>query len=162
MDYNLFIMVYLAPLRVLGIFYKNVSQLKLKVQERSTGKERCEEWLFLPEDWTYYLSRGRNNIFIDKNFTLLGFDTLGDPNTPDLIILNLKTRDKFWMRRAMIAEEVKEKATQVDFTIHDFRIQSYEPHFLDVEKDGVKIGFVVKMRGLELNAVATLGRFSDC
>ena len=129
--------------------------MKLKVIERSTGKERCEEWLFLPSDWKYYLIRGRN-IFIDENFALLGFDTLGDPNTPDLIILNLETRDKFWMQRATIAEEVKEKAIQVDFTIDDFRIQNYRPSFLDVEKDGVKIYFFVKMRG-PLNAVAFLG-----
>ena len=126
--------------------------MKLKVIERSTGKKRCEEWLLLPSDWKYHLSRGRNNIFIDENFTLLGFNTVGDPNTPDLIILNLETRDKFWVRRATIAEEVKEKAIQVDFTIDDFKIQNYEP----VEKDGVKIGFFVKMRG-PLNAVATLG-----
>ena len=130
--------------------------MKLKVIERSTGKERCEEWLFLPADWKYYLSRERNNIFFDQNFALLGFDTLGDPNTPDLIILNLETRNKFWMRRATIAEEVKEKAIQVDFTIDDFRIQNYRPSFLDVEKDGVKIYFFVKMRG-PLNAVAFLG-----
>ena len=134
--------------------------MKLKVIERSTGKERCEEWLFLPADWKYYLSRERNNIFFDENFTLLGFDTLGDPNTSDLIILNLETRDKFWMQRATIAEEVKEKAIQVDFTIDDFRIKSYEPHCLDVEKDGVEIGFLVVMRG-SLNAVAILGWFSD-
>ena len=138
--------------------------MKLKVLERSTGKERCEEWLFLPVEWKYYLKTGTirrgRNIFIDENFALLGFDTLGDPNTPDLIILNLETRDKFWMRKATIAEEVKEKAIQVDFTIDDFRIKSYEPHCLDVEKDGVEIGFLVEMRG-SLNAVAILGWFSD-
>ena len=130
--------------------------MKLKVIERSTGKERCEEWLFLPSDWKYHLSRGRNNIFIDENFTLLGFNTVGDPNTPDLIILNLETRDKFWVRRATIAEEVKEKAIQVDFTIDDFRIKSYEPHCLHVEKDGVEIGFLIEMRG-PLNTFAILG-----
>ena len=129
--------------------------MKLKVLERSTGKERCEEWLFLPSDWKYYLIRGRN-IFIDENFALLGFDTLGDPNTPDLIILNLETRDKFWMQRATIAEEVKEKAIQVDFTIDDFRIKSYEPYCLHVEKDGVEIGFLIEMRG-PLNTFAILG-----
>ena len=85
---------------------KVVSQLKLTVIERSTGKERCEEWSFLPADCEYYLSRKQNGVMIDENFALLGFDTLGNPNdTPDLIILNLETRDKFWMRKAMIADE---------------------------------------------------------
>ena len=88
---------------------KIISQMKLKIIERSTGNKKMEEWSFLPKDWKYQLTQVR----IFQNLAFFTFDTLGN-SIDNLLILNLFTRQKFWMRRAIIASEIIEKAGRLD------------------------------------------------
>ena len=83
--------------------------MKLKIIERSTGNKKMEEWSFLPKDWKYQLTQVR----IFQNLAFFTFDTLGN-SIDNLLILNLFTRQKFWMRRAIIASEIIEKAGRLD------------------------------------------------
>jgi len=91
---------------------KIASQVKLKIQELSTGKKKVEEWSFLLEELDHNLNK---NIRIRRNLALIWFGTTSDP-----LILNLVTRNKFWIRRAVIANEVREKAGRLD--LNDFRV----------------------------------------
>ena len=86
------------------------SLTKLKVIERSTGNKKAEEWSFLPKDWKYRLNGSVHwSVHIYQNYGFLRFNTLFY-STDDLLILNLVTRNKFWMRKAMILREIREKA----------------------------------------------------
>ena len=86
--------------------------MKIKIIEKSTGNKKVEEWSFLPKDWKYQLISW-TQVRIFQNLARFTFDTLGD-SIDDLLILNLVTRQKFWMRRAIIASELIEKAGRLD------------------------------------------------
>lgn len=85
---------------------------------------------------------------ISKNFAVLTFDTLGD-SVDDILILNLVTRHKFWMRTAIIASEIKEKARRLDW--NDFDHNSWiipvnlKVHGMRDENGRVIITFFIKM-----------------
>ena len=94
---------------------KNISQVKLKVLELSTGNQNVEEWTFLPKDWQYPLNTPC--IIFARNFVLLKFFTWGNRNTDDLMVLNLITRKSFWMGTRIIETQAKEKvAGQMDLS----------------------------------------------
>ena len=86
-----------------------ISQMKLKIIERSTGNRKVEEWSFLPKDWKYQWRPVR----IFQNLAGFTFNTLGN-SIDDFLILNLVTRKQFWMRRSIIASELIEKAGRLD------------------------------------------------
>ena len=90
-----------------------ISQMKLKIIERSTGNRKVEEWSFLPKDWKYQWRQVR----IFQNLAGFTFNTLGN-SIDDFLILNLVTRKQFWMRRAIIASELIEKAGRLVFGPH--------------------------------------------
>ena len=82
-----------------------------------------------------------------RNFCLLEFDTysVGDSSDSpgDFLILNLVTRKKFWMRRATIASEIREKTGRLD--LNNFEIEperrksqaTWKSNSLGTEKDKV-------------------------
>ena len=130
---------------------------KLKVLERSTGNKKVEEWFFLPKDKKYRLQGCvRGSIHIHRKYGFLRFNTSVD-STDDLLILNLVTRNKFWMRRAMIVREIREKAGRV--YLNDVWItRSAVPVRMWTEDNRVCIRFVVQLnRNLFNNA--EIGRF---
>ena len=90
-----------------------ISQMKLKIIERSTGNRKVEEWSFLPKDWKYQWRQVR----IFQNLAGFTFNTLGN-SIDDFLILNLVTRKQFWMRRSIIASELIEKAGRLVFGPH--------------------------------------------
>ena len=103
---------------------KNISQVKHKIRELSTGNQNVEEWTFLPEDWQYPLNTSR--IIFARNFVLLKFFTWGNRNTDDLMVLNLITRKPYWMETRIIETQAKEKvAGQMDLS--DFVMTGSEP-----------------------------------
>ena len=86
-----------------------ISHLKLKVLEMSTGRNKVEEWNFLPTNWDHAL----HDALCDKNFFILDFGTSGKfefTDTDDILILNMVTRKKFWMRSGTLRTQVEEKA----------------------------------------------------
>ena len=88
---------------------------KLSICELATGKENFEEWNFLPKKWNHHL--GEKMIVLEDNFLALIFDDrmsrpYGNSDTfgrGDLLILNLASRKKFWMKRKQIENEMKAK-----------------------------------------------------
>ena len=90
-----------------------ISQMKLKIIERSTGNRKVEEWSFLPKDWKYQWRQ----VSIFQNLAGFTFNTLGN-SIDDFLILNLVTRKQFWMRRSIIASELIEKAGRLVFGPH--------------------------------------------
>ena len=64
---------------------------------------------FLPKDWKYRCRQAR----VFQNLALFTFNTLGN-SIDDFSILNLITRQKFWMRKAIIASESIKKAGRLD------------------------------------------------
>ena len=117
----------------------NISQVKLKVLERSTGHKKVEEWTFLPKDWIYDLIGnylvgtmiwGQRPIIFEKNFALLKFETWNKVRRrhiydfDDILILNLVTRKSFSMRSTTVITQFKEKAAgRIDWRnlrIHQF------------------------------------------
>ena len=123
----------------------NISQVKLKVLERSTGNKKVEEWTFLPKDWNYDLKIwDPDTVIFEKNFALLkffiGYTSSGD----DILLLNLVTRKLFWMRTTTVKTQMKEKAAgQVDFGgLWVTRAQAYQ---MFVESDRLVIRYSIRM-----------------
>ena len=111
----------------------------------STGRNKVEEWTFLPanEDnaWIYIPS-------FDKNFVLLDFDRrIFEPYTCDILILNLVTRTKFWMRCGAIVTKVKEKAVgRIDLENLSILIESLALKMI-VEKDRIVVKYYMRFDG---------------
>ena len=120
---------------------QSISHLELKVLELSTGKNKVEEWTFLPAKWDHELV-GRP-IF-DKNFVLLDFDHSGNfefTDTGDILILNLVNRTKFWMRTETLMTQVKEKvAGRIDLQeTRNWYFRVRKPYQMNVEKDRIVV-----------------------
>ena len=117
--------------------------MKLKVLELSTGRRKVEQWTFLPVNWDHELAR--RPIF-DKNFVFLDFDpwpmTWGSSSTDtsDILILNLVTRTKFWMRRETLTAQLKEKAAG-EIGLEGFTVRTSYATQMNVEKDRIVIKF---------------------
>ena len=125
----------------------NISQVKLKVLERSTGNKKVEEWTFLPKNWNYSLEdRGPRPVLFEKNFAILKFHIWGDlgTDTGDIMILNLVTRRSFWIRHATLVTQMKEKAAgRIAF---GGLLESWtEARELIVENDRLVIFYVIEM-----------------
>ena len=136
---------------------KSVFQVKLKILERSTGNQKIEEWSFLPNDWEYLLTND-GTVMIDKNFALLAFGAWSRVdlvNGNDLVILNLVTRNPFWLRRSVIASQIIEKADRFD--MNNLRITNV-PCSITVSDVGVVVRFRVEMRGI-FDTSALIGLF---
>ena len=136
------------------------SPTKLKVLERSTGNKKVEEWSFLPQDWKYHLNGClHGSIHIHKNYGFFRFNTSVDSNdsADDLLILNLVTRNSFWMRKAMIVREIREKAGRV--YLNDlWMTRSVVPVRMWDENDGVYIRLTIELNRASLSS-AQIGRF---
>ena len=133
------------------------SPTKLKVLERSTGNKKVEEWSFLPKDWKYHLTGCvHGSVHIYQNYGFLRFNTLAD-STDDLLILNLVTRNKFWMRKSMIVRELREKAGGV--YLNDLWItRSAVPARMCTQNDRVYIRFIIELDRAFFGS-AVIGRF---
>ena len=128
-----------------------VSHLKLKVLERSTGNKKVEEWKFLPKDWQYHIGNtlGGRPIIFEKNFVILKFHTWGNLSTDigDILILNLVTRTKFWMRCGALMTKVKEKAAgRIDLENLSILIESLALKMI-VEKDRIVVKYYMRFDG---------------
>ena len=115
--------------------------MKLKVLELSTGKNKLEEWTFLPANWDHALARPP--IF-DQNFVFMDFVTSGNfdiTDTGDILILNLVNRTKFWMRSGILTTQIREKAAgRID--LENFRDLNWMfASQMDVENDRIVIKF---------------------
>ena len=113
-----------------------ISQMKLKIIERSTGNRKVEEWSFLPKDWKYQWRQ----VSIFQNLAGFTFNTLGN-SIDDFLILNLVTRKQFWMRRSIIASELIEKAGRLDLNYQSTTLWYF--HGMRNENGRVIIKFVV-------------------
>ena len=133
---------------------RSVSHAKLKVLERSTGNKKVEKWTFLPKNWQYHMkTSGNRPIIFEENFVILEFHTWGNLSTDigDILILNLVTRTKFWMRSTTLITQIKEKAAgHVDFGELD--VTRAQANRMFVESDRLVISFSIRMEG-ELRAV---------
>ena len=115
--------------------------MELKVQELSTGKNKVEEWTFLPAKWDHELV---SFPIFDKNFVLLDFDHSGNfefTDTGDILILNLVNRTKFWMRTETLMTQVKEKiAGRIDLQeTRNWYFRVRKPYQMNVEKDRIVV-----------------------
>ena len=124
--------------------------MKLTVFERSTGKEKLEEWLYIPKE-TFH----RQKIWFLRNlaiFVLYPLNTNSNTITDDVqyLILELNTRKEFWMRRAIIANEIREATDCSD--LNDFRIIGFS-YFRSI--------LVVKCQMTNIHTTATLGGFQN-
>ena len=138
------------------------SPTKLKVLERSTGNKTVEEWLFLPKDRKYRLQGCvHGSIHIHRNYGFLRFNTSVD-STDDLLILNLVTRNKFWMQRTAIVREIREKAGRM-YSNDVWITRSAVPVRMWTENNRVCIRFIVKLNRASLIDLllnhAQIGRF---
>ena len=89
--------------------------MKIKVHELSTGNNDVEEWILSPEGLNHPL---KSRPIIEKNFVFLEFGSWerANDNTDDILILNLVTRTKFWMKKGTLVTKLKERAADmVDF-----------------------------------------------
>ena len=97
---------------------------KLSILELATGKKNFEEWNFLPKNWNHHL--GEKMIVLEDNFIALIFNDhiflpygnswdlegISGPwkeswDRGDLLVLNLASRKKFWMKRSQIENQMK-------------------------------------------------------
>ena len=84
--------------------------MKITVLELSTGNKEVEEWTFSPEGSNHPLNRGP---IIQKNFVFLVFGDILSGHTDDILILNLVTRIKFWLKKRDIITKLKEKVADM-------------------------------------------------
>ena len=133
------------------------SPTKLKVLERSTGNKKVEEWSFLPKDWKYHLTGClHGSVYICRNYGFIRFNTSVD-STDDLLILNMVTRTKFWMRKAMIVREIREKAGR-GYSNDVWITRSAISALMYNENDQVCIRFSVGLNRASMSS-AQIGRF---
>ena len=84
--------------------------MKITVLELSTGNKEVEEWTFSPEGSNHPLNR---RPIIQKNFVFLEFGDILSGHTDDILILNLVTRIKFWLKKRDIITKLKEKVADM-------------------------------------------------
>ena len=134
------------------------TKVKVTILERSTGNKKIEEWSFLPNNWVYWLTDD-GTAMIDKNFALLPFCAWNRVDLVrgigDLVILNLVTRNPFWLRRSVVASQIIEKADRFD--MNNLRIWNV-PCSITVSDVGVVVRFRVKMSGI-FDTSALIGLF---
>ena len=125
----------------------NISQVKLKVLERSTGNKKVEEWTFLPKNWNYSLEdRGPRPVLFEKNFAILKFHIWGNlsTDTGDILILNLVTRKSLWIRHTTLVTQMKEKAARR--IAYGGLLESWtEAHEIILENDRLVIPYKIQM-----------------
>jgi len=90
---------------------------KHTVVELATGNKHKEEWTFLPRNWRNPVYR--KQIFFNKNFALFGFLSwyTYPKGTGDILLLNMASRKKFWMKRRKI--EIK-LDSQMNWSMDNF------------------------------------------
>ena len=101
--------------------------MKLKVCELATGNKFTEEWDFLPKNWKNALDT--TLTIFDKNFVYLEFEENYDPDAGelgDVLILNLATRQKFWMDRREIRSKIRMKIPDIDLDGEPFILTDFE------------------------------------
>ena len=97
------------------------SRIQLKIFELSTGRFNWEEWSISLEDWngaqhpTPIDHQGDLLIQTCQDVALVNNKREGNygrrqkVDASDLLVINLVTRNKFYIRRAIIANEIREK-----------------------------------------------------
>ena len=133
---------------------------KLSIYELATGKKNFEEWDFLPKNWDHYLSE--RMIVLEDNFIALIFDdhmfrpygtswNLEGHGRGDLLILNLATRKKFWMKRSQIENKMKEKIYEkggigARYDYDELRVDDSMIHEMKVGTHEIKIKYSLDYR----------------
>ena len=83
----------------------------------------------------------------------LGGEDLVNEAAGDLVIVNLVTRTPFWLRRSVVASQIREKAGRFD--LNSLQITN-SPCSINVNGDRVVVRFRVAMRGI-FNTRASIG-----
>ena len=92
---------------------------KFKILDLATGKKDVEEWSISPSDLEYkamkFMLFEGNLLFMDSRLH------------NDILILNLESRKKFWIQKAQLENQIREKVPKVDeegepFDINNFRV----------------------------------------
>ena len=133
---------------------------KLSILELATGKKNFEEWNFLPKNWNHHL--GEKMIVLEDNFIALIFGdhmfrpygtswNLEGHDRGDLLILNLATRKKFWMKRSQIENKMKEKIYEKDgigarYDYDELRVDDSMIHEMKVGTHEIKIKYRLDYR----------------
>ena len=156
-------------------------QMKLKIIELATGNENVEGWSFL-EDWgngsgvqlSGVCRLDEDLIIFKKNFAILGFregrfvenaEYLRQfPNSmalwphmrwekmDDILILNLASRKKFWMKTKTLVQLMKEKGSAEDnhgipYNEYDVHRNQFLVYSIKTRTNGIEIqcGFETRM-----------------
>ena len=88
--------------------------MKLKICELATGNKFTEKWTFLPKSWQHPVNE---ELFrFSENFVILDFckhEKYVDFDDPGkLLILNLVTRQQFWIEKRTIENQIKANAPE--------------------------------------------------
>ena len=113
--------------------------IKPTVLELSTGMTNAEEWSFLPDRGRFYLGR---TIQSDSHFAVIFVAKSGSNyELGDLLILNLVSREQFWMKTRTIANQMRTKVGDQNSVDLERRLLN-EPCFsIQIGKDGMELKY---------------------
>ena len=111
--------------------------IKPTVLELSTGMTKAEEWSFLPDRGRFYLGR----TILDSHFALISVGKFGSNyELGNLLILNLVSREQFWMKTGTIANQMRTKVGDQNLVDLERRLLD-EPSSIKIGKDGMEIKY---------------------
>ena len=133
---------------------------KLSICELATGKKNFEEWDFLPRNWNHNLVE--KMIVLEDNYIALIFGdhmfrpygtswNLEGHGRGDLLILNLASRKKFWMKRSQIENQLKAKVYEkggngARYDYDELRIDDSMIHEMKVGTNEIEIKYRLDYR----------------
>ena len=142
--------------------YKTLaSHSKISILELATGNNNLEEWTFLPRNST---RRFKDKHFVfEENFVVIDFD---DDNTPDVLLLNLATRKKFWMNRSLIETQIKAKVDvqivdddENPLNLDDFSVGVSRIREMKIGTRDIEIKYEIAYRAARDEDILILGSF---
>ena len=110
----LFVVTCVYVSRCMILLSKILISNKLTVLDLATGKKNVEEW---PIDVEY---ESLETFMFTRNFF---FMNLGVEN--DIVVLNMESKKKFWMQRAILENQIREKTPDVDEDGDPFDIDNF-------------------------------------
>ena len=143
--------------------YKTLaSHSKISILELATGNNNLEEWTFLPRNSIRRFNDKHDFVF-EENFVVIDFD---DDNTPDVLLLNLATRKKFWMNRSLIETQIKAKVDvqivdddENPLNLDDFSVEVSRIREMMIGTRDIEIKYQIAYRATRYEDKLILGSF---
>ena len=130
-----------------------------EIIDLATGKQDVDVWPILPTHM-YIVHQFIDNMMFRRNFFLLSNMISKFWFGESILVLNLESRKKFWMRDAVLENQIREKLPDVDDEGDPFNINNYEVRRLTIEDMNLGENSIEIIHRMKLNRCVSIGQFS--